>query len=514
VEHRQAQRLLTVRRRLWAAAVAIASVGVGCTSSDGLRSEPSPTASASAEPEQEPDPDPESVVPVEAGDDGIGDVYFSGYGNGGYDVRHYDIAVEWLPDTGELRGRTTVIAATTQQLEQFNLDLHLDVEQVVVNGEDATFEQVGRELVVSAPSLLDSGARLEVEVTYAGAPGELAVIDGQSPWHLTSDGAVVAGEPEAASAWFPSNDHPRDKATFDIAATVPRDMGVVSNGRLVGVVPVAGNRSTTRWRVTSPMATYLAYVALGDFRLERGRTPGGIPYLNAISEHLGRVQEPAERSLDAGAEVLDLFEREFGAYPFDIAGGTLANVNFGFALENQTRPVYSKVFFRRPNTEVIAHELAHQWFGNSVSLHSWSDIWLNEGLAVWASWLYRAEVEAGRAGGVERRLSRLLTRTFFQVEDDSDFWTVRIGDPGGDQLFSAPVYVRGAMAVQALRARIGPPDHRRLLRTWVRRYADGNASVADFTALAEQVSGEYLTQFFHVWLYRPGAPERTRAYGF
>ena len=503
-----------MRRRLWAAAVAVASVA-GCTSSDGLRVEGSPTASASADPEREPDPEPEPVVPVEAGDDGIGDVYFPGYGNGGYDVRHYDIAVEWLPDTGELRGRTTIVGSTTQELEQFNLDLHLDVEEVVVNGENVTFEQLGRELVVSAPSLLESGARLEVEVTYAGTPAELAVIDGQSPWHLTSDGAVVAGEPEAASAWFPSNDHPRDKATFDIAATVPSGMDVVSNGRLVGVVPVAEDRITTRWRVTSPMATYLAYVALGDFRLERGRTPGGIPYLNAISEHLGRVQGPAERSLDAGVEVLDVFEREFGAYPFDIAGGTLANVSFGFALENQTRPIYSKVFFRRPNTEVIAHELAHQWFGNSVSLHSWSDIWLNEGLAVWASWLYQADSESSSGpGGTERVLSRLLKRSYVQVEDDSDFWAVRIGDPGGDQLFSAPVYARGAMAVQALRARIGPADHRRLLRTWVRRHADGNASVADFTALAEQVSGDDLTVFFHSWLYRPGAPERTRANGF
>jgi aminopeptidase N len=488
-------------------------LGSGCTSPDEPPLDTSPTAPASPDPSQQPDPD--AVVPVDAGDDGIGDPYFPGYGNGGYDVRHYDIAVEWLPDTGALSGRTTIEAVTKQALEQFNLDLHLEVERVAVNGEDATFEQLGREVVVSAPAPLESRARLEVAVTYAGIPGELAVADGQSPWHLTSDGAVVAGEPEAASAWFPSNDHPRDKATYDIAVTVPGDMDVVSNGRLNGIVPVAGDRRTTRWRVTSPMATYLAYVALGDFRLERGRTPGGIPYLNAISEHLGRVEAPAERSLAAGADVLDLFEREFGPYPFDIAGGTLANVGFGFALENQTRPVYSKVFFRRPNTEVIAHELAHQWFGNSVSVHNWSDIWLNEGLAVWASWLYWAEVEAaGRPGGVERRLTRFLDWSHFQVEDDSAFWSVLIGDPGGDELFSEPVYVRGAMAVQALRARIGVPDHRRLLRTWVRRHADGNASVADFTALAEQVSGEDLAQFFDVWLYRPGVPERTRVNGF
>jgi aminopeptidase N len=495
---------------------AIALVGPACTSSDELPTAPSPTVSAPPEPEPGPgsQPQPDPGVPVRAGDDGIGDVYFPGYGNGGYDVRHYGIDIEWLPNTEELSGRTTVVAETTQELEQFNLDLHLEVEEVVVNGKDATFEQLGRELVVSAPAPLDAGARFEVEVTYAGTPGELDVASGQSPWHLTSDGAVVAGEPEAASVWFPSNDHPRDKATFDIAVTTPEDMEAVSNGRLVDVSQVGRDRITTRWRVTSPMATYLAYVALGDFRLEGGRTSGGIPYLNAISEHLGRVAAPAERSLQAGAGVLDLFEREFGAYPFDIAGGTLANVSFGFALENQTRPVYSKVFFRRPNLDVIAHELAHQWFGNSVSLHSWSDIWLNEGLAVWASWLYQAELlAAARPGGAERRLAAYLDRTHVQYEGDEDFWAVPIGDPGRDRLFSEPVYFRGAMAVQALRARIGVADHRRLLRTWVRRHADGNASVADFTALAEQVSGVDLGSFFDVWLYRPEAPERTRANG-
>jgi aminopeptidase N len=505
-----------VRRRLAAASAAIALVGSGCTSSDEPPTDPSATALASdPSPDSSPDSHSVPVVSAEAGDDGIGDAYFPGYGNGGYDVRHYDIDVEWHRDTRELSGRSTVVAVTTHALEQFNLDLHLDAERVVVNGEDATFEQTGRELVVSAPSPLDAGARIQVEVTYAGTPSELDIANGQSPWHLTSDGAVVAGEPEAASVWFPSNDHPRDKATFDIAVTVPWDMEAVSNGRLLDALPIGGERSTTRWRVTSPMATYLAYVALGDFRLEGGRTPGGIPYLNAISEHLGRVEAPAERSLAAGVEVLDLFEREFGPYPFDIAGGTLANVRFGFALENQTRPIYSKEFFRRPNTDVIAHELAHQWFGNSVSLHSWSDIWLNEGLAVWASWLYHAELAAaGRAAGVERRLSRYLHQSRVRYEGDHDFWSVPIGAPGDDQLFSEPVYVRGAMAVQALRARIGVAVHRRLLRTWVRRHGDGNASVADFTALAEQVSGEDLTHFFHVWLHRPGAPERTLANGF
>jgi aminopeptidase N len=258
----------------------------------------------------------------------------------------------------------------------------------------------------------------------------------------------------------------------------------------------------------------MAYVALGDFRFERGLTGGGVRYLYAISEHLGDVARPAIRSLRASDDVLDVFEREFGAYPFDISGGTLANVDFGFALENQTRPVYSTVFFRRVNVDVISHELAHQWFGNSVSLESWSDIWLNEGFATWASWLYQVRAAGLRPGLAERTLAGDLESGYRRIRDDAAFWEDPIGDPGSDGLFSGAVYFRGAMAVQALRNRMGAADHGRLLRAWVRRHRNGNASVDDFIALAERVAGVQLDGFFEVWLYGDEVPAHTRANGF
>jgi aminopeptidase N len=456
---------------------------------------------------------PEAAI-EDAGSAGIGDAYFPGYGNGGYDVRHYDIGVEWFPDSEQLTGRTTLTAVADQRLSRFNLDLHLRAQEVSVNGAPATFEQAGRELVVTPSSPLPARSRMLVDVTYAGAPAEADLSAGESAWHLTSDGAVVAGEPEAASAWFPSNDHPRDKATFDIAVTVPDGMDVVSNGRRIALVEAAQGGVTSSWRVTDPMATYLAYVAVGDFRFERGRTGGGVRYMYAVSEHLGDVARAAVRSLRASDDVLDVFEREFGAYPFDISGGTLANVDFGFALENQTRPVYSTVFFRRVNVDVISHELAHQWFGNSVSVESWSDIWLNEGFATWASWLYRVRAAGLRPGLAERTLAGDLESGYRRIRDDSAFWEVPIGDPGGDSLFSGAVYFRGAMAVQALRNRMGADGHGRLLRAWLRSHRNGNASVDDFIALAEQVADTELDGFFDVWLYGSEVPAHTRANGF
>ena len=495
-----------------ATASALALMAPACAASDGLVEEPTPTPTAATPTECTPAGDGVDCVEPDrdAGDEGIGDPYYPGYGNGGYDVQHYDIAVEWFPETETLSGDTTVRATTTQQLSQFNLDLQLAVKTVTVDDVEAAFEQAGRELVVTPASPLPADTPVTVRVTYEGAPADLD----DSAWHLTTDGAVLAGEPESASVWYPSNDHPRDKATFDIAVTAPHGMDVVSNGRLVGSDPSdAVGGVTRRWRVTSPMATYLAYVALGDFRFERGRTTNGVPYVYAISEHLGTVEAPAVASLRTSADVLDVFEAEFGPYPFDIAGGTLANVDFGFALENQTRPIYSTVFFSRRNVEVVAHELAHQWFGNSVSVTSWSDIWLNEGFATWASWLYRVRTRDVAKTMAEDLLARQLRSVYARAQDETAFWELPIGDPGPDDLFAEPVYFRGGMAVQALRNRIGVREHSELLRTWLRRHRDDDASVDDFISLAEQVSGEELDGFFDAWLFSTTAPEATEANG-
>jgi len=441
----------------------------------------------------------------DVGSPGIGDPYFKGYGNGGYDVRHYDIRVGWFPGGQRLEGTTTVTAVTTQRLRRFNLDLQIKATSVRVDGEPADFSQSGRELVITPASELAAGERMTVRVRYAGQPGRLSV-GNFGGWFRTDDGAVVLGEPVAATIWYPSNDHPRDKATFDIRVSTPAGMDAVSNGLRMSVRS-AGSRHTAHWRVTSPMATYLAYLALGDFRFERGRTAAGTPYLYAISEHLGRVRRPAVTSLRATGRAVDVFEAEFGPYPFDITGGTLVNDDFGFALENQTRPVYSKLFFGRRNTNVIAHEIAHQWFGDSVSVNRWRDIWLNEGFATWASWLYATRVE-------REPLNRQFAGTYRGYRGIPAMWRVRIGDPGPRRLFHIAVYDRGAMAVQALRNKIGVADHRRLLRTWLRTHRDGDATVRQFRVLAEKVSGVELDRFFRVWLFSDRRPEPTRANGF
>ncbi|MGI8993217.1 MAG: M1 family metallopeptidase [Nocardioidaceae bacterium] len=439
---------------------------------------------------------------------GAGDPYFPRYGNGGYDVRHYDISVDYRPRSERLVGDTTVTARATQRLTRFNLDLQLAASAVRVDGAPALWEQHGRELVVTPATPLRNDERFTVRVRYGGRPGAIDS-GGLGAWFETADGAVLAGEPEAATLWYPSNDHPIDKASFDIRVRTARGTDVVSNGRLTGKHRVGADR-VWHWRETAPMATYLAYVAFGDFTFQRGRTGGGVPYLYAISDHLGKKRKSAARSRHRSADVVDFYSRYFGAYPFDINGGTVANVRTGFALENQTRPVYSKEFFSRRggvNTGVIAHELSHMWFGNDVSVRRWRDIWLNEGFATWSSWFYAAH-RGGPSTDQQFRQAYRGLRSFHR------FWRVEIGDPGPKRLFDGAVYTRGAMALEAVRNVIGNADFFRILRTWVRTRGDGNGSIGGFHRLAERLSGGSLDHVFHVWLYTEHRPAVSKRNGF
>jgi aminopeptidase N len=168
----------------------------------------------------------------------------------------------------------------------------------------------------------------------------------------------------------------------------------------------------------------------------------------------------------------------------------------GFALETQTRPFYDEA----PGSVLVAHELAHEWFGNSVSLETWPEMWLNEGFATWAEWRWAEE-----AGG------RTTARRFADLRDEPPgkrrLWSPPPGAiPRPAQLFADSVYVRGAMTLEALRQRVGDRAFYAILREWVARHAYGNATIAEFVALAEALSERQLDRLFERWLYRPGKP--------
>ncbi|MEU1511274.1 M1 family metallopeptidase [Streptomyces sp. NPDC005811] len=447
---------------------------------------------------------PASAAGASPGAPGIGDPYYPAYGNGGYDVSHYDLRLTYRPATDELAGTATILARTTEDLSSFDLDFLLDVSEVRVNGATAAFATSGaHELVVTPKAPLAKGTPLTVVVRYSGVPSTKSAY-GFSTWHRTPDGAVAADEPESAWWWFPSNDHPLDKATYDVSVAVPDGTQAISNGTLQSATSRLGWTRYT-WRQNKPQATYLATLALGRFDLTTGTSEGGVPVVNAYSKDLGDNDGAARASVERTGEIVDWLSGVFGPYPFSSAGGYVPNTTTGFALETQGRVYYSpRQFANGANTSVVVHELAHQWYGDSVSLKGWKDIWLNEGFARYAQWLWSEHEGEGAA-------QELADYVYASHPADDAFWTVKPGDPGADRQFDIAVYDRGALAVQALRNEIGDEAFFAVLRGWPQSHAYGNADIADFRAYAEQVSGKPLGALFDTWLYQPAKPAEAAA---
>lgn len=467
-------------RRAAIAAVAVAALVLGGCTADN---DPEPGAAASPAPTFTP------------GSEGIGDPYFPTYGNGGYDVAGYDLKLRYDPKTGVLGGSATITATATQDLSAFNLDLaHLAARKVTVDGRGARSTAKGDELVVTPAAGIVNGRPFTVVVDYSGTPEALNNSTlGVGGWLRTKDGAFALGQPESASTWFPVNDHPKDKATFKLAMTVPAGVEALSNG--VPLERSTDNGWTTwNWVEAAPMASYLAMVVIGQYRVETG-THNGKPVVTATPESLP-ADGPGAKSIARTAEITDFLATQFGPYPFDAYGGiVLDDERVGYALETQTRPVYGNTFFGQgPDFEVIAHELAHQWFGDSVALERWKDIWLNEGFATYAEWLWRAHVGGGTVQSSFDRVYRGFN------------WTELTGEPGPQNLFGPAVYQRGAMTMHALRLTIGDKAFFELLKTWTSEQKNGTATTAEFIATAEKVSGKDLTALFDAWLIGGVAP--------
>ncbi|HEY7046857.1 MAG TPA: M1 family metallopeptidase [Jatrophihabitantaceae bacterium] len=447
------------------------------------------------------------------GSDGIGDPYYPRYGNGGYDVWHYTIAIDYDPATGVLTGDTTISARATQDLSRFDLDFLLPVTSATVNGRTATTTEYaydtparnyGGELVVTPAQAIRRGTGITIRVKYSGRPAD-TLVGGFSPWFKTPTGAVIADEAEASAWWFPANDHPLDKATYDVSMTVPAGLQAIGNGRLTGS-STHGGRSTYRWREDRPMATYLAFVAIGKYTVTNGRTSGGIPYTTAVAQQ--DVPPAAAVDIARTPEVIDWETQQWGPYPFDATGGVVPDLAFGYALETQTRPTYSSDFWDDgSDIYVVVHENAHQWYGDNVSVHHWSDIWLNEGFASFAEWRWSETHGDGSA-------QSLFDSTYAKYPANDPFWTVKVGDPGVNNIFANPIYERGPMVLQALRNRIGDSTFFSLMRLWPLVHRYGNATIQQFESLAESLSGQQLQTFFQNWLFTPTKPAPTAENGF
>ncbi|WP_033341904.1 M1 family metallopeptidase [Catenuloplanes japonicus] len=435
---------------------------------------------------------------------GVGDSYYPEYGNGGYDVGHYDIRLRYYPETDRLTGTTTILATATQDLSTFNLDFVLRTGAVRVNNRPATAVRRGdHELVVTPARPVLKGQTLTVVVEYDDVPSSV-VAAGFTSWNRTEDGALAVNEPEIAWWWYPSSDHPTDKAGYDVSVLVPDGVEAISNGVPTRwAEPAFAGWSRWAWRQEKPQAPYLAFLAIGDFETYRDTAADGSPIVTAYNTRLDEATAAAAKSsVERTSEILDWEAGLFGPYPFTARGGVVTGAgDQGFALENQTRPVYDgRSFIRGSNNSLIVHELAHQWFGDSVSVGDWKEIWLNEGFASYAQWLWSEDQGEGTADEIADYVYSVV------YPADDPFWQVLPGDPGSTRLFDDAVYDRGALTLHALRSAVGDETFFAILKAWATSHRYGNGRTPAFIALAEQLSGQDLDALFQTWLYTPGRP--------
>jgi len=445
-----------------------------------------------------PSPSPStSAVQFGPGADGLGDVLYPLAGNGGYDVGNYDLSVVYDPATGKLNAHAIITATATQNLNRFDLDFHgLDVGLVSVDDAAATYGRTGDELVITPAANLPTGHTFVVSIAYSGVPKPYDEPDlGTDGFLARGDGAVAIGEPEVAASWFPVNDHPRDKATYTIRISAPDGLDVLSNG-VQQSSQSSNGYTTTTWRVSVPMASYLATMVIGHYRVVRS-THDGRPVITAVARSLPTY---IDAQLARTPEVIDFLSSQFGPYPFDAEGGIVIDEpRVRYALENQTRPIYGDAFFgpRTDSMFVIAHELAHQWYGDSVSVTQWQDIWLNEGFATYAEWLWNEHTGSETVGAA-------FTRTY---NTSDKLWPIPPGKPTTkSQVFGSSVYDRGAMVLQALRVKVGDTAFFGILRDWAAQHRAGNATTDQFMALAEKDSGMSLKPLFDAWLFGTTKP--------
>jgi len=447
-----------------------------------------------------------SALAQDVTQDSLGDTYFPDLGNGGYDALHYHLDVTPDFDTEILDVTATIDILATQDLEEFNLDFWgFTITEMLVNGEPADYQRNDIELTImpSTPILADEQAT--ISIAYNGEPRDGVEVQAQflvsAGWVFHAAGSLVVSEPFGASLWYPVNDHPQDKATYSFDITVPAPYVVATNGLLTEIIE-EDDMLTYKSETDDLTASYLVTVQIGDYILDESQMGNDVPIRNYFAQayYLDALTVFADTR-----NMIAFYEGIIGEYPFDVYGSIVSDFDLPFALETQTLSTYgTKILENSPQTQItLAHELLHQWFGNSVSPARWQDIWLNEGFATYLSLLWAEEKYGSRVvpNIIQEWYTTSVDPVFFASSPEA------IGNPTQEFFLHRSIYWKGALTLHALRLEVGDDVFFEIIRTYYQTFRDSHATIEDFIALANDVSQEDLSEFFDSWLYQKDIPE-------
>lgn len=426
------------------------------------------------------------------------DPYLPNAGNHGYRVSRYELELTYKVSSNRLAGKATITAATTEIRGRFTFDLSqsLAVSKVSVNGTRWKYGHQHGKLTVTAPQKLPVGGALSVTVQYAGTPKPIRGPWGEVGWEELAEGAIVASQPNGAASWFPCDDHPGSKASYRISVTTDSPYHALANGTLVRKQVRAGH-TTWVYEQSEPMATYLATIQIGPYERRRVTDTGPVPMHAVLPQ---RLRTPFEHDFARQPQMMETFVRLFGPYPFDEYTVVVTDDDLEIPVEAQGISVFGANHCAGDggSERLVAHELAHQWFGNSLTLASWRDIWLHEGFACYAEWLWSQESGGPSAQEIATQVHRIQSGLPYDLI---------LGDPGPALMFDDRVYKRGALALHALRAELGDDGFFDLLREWTARHRHGTVTTEEFTDLAGHFTDRSLRPLWERWLSSVQLPD-------
>ena len=424
------------------------------------------------------------------------DPYLPGHGDVRFQVDHYDLHLDYRVHSNHLEAKALLQLTAVEQLADLTLDLHaLEVTSLRVTGAAvARWTHRSSRIRIRLRAPVAPGAALTVAITYRGRPRTMPGPDGPTGWEELTDGVLVAAQPHGAPTWFPCNDRMADKATYRVTVRTDPGYRVVSNGTLTAERRL-GRRVEWVHEQHRPMATYLATLQIGRYVLEPQASPAAP---SALVAPAGRM--PAARAAFSDQpRMIATFAEMFGPYPFDAYTVVVTDDALEIPLESQTLSTFGTNHLSRvwEAQRLIAHELAHQWFGNTVTAASLSDIWLHEGFACYAEWLWSEAVGRTTAQEEARRHHALLAR---RSQD------LVLTDPGAHRTFDDRVYKRGALTLHILRRAVGDDAFFALLRSWVDTHRFGVVTTADFEAMVRTRTGVDPVALLGPWLRERALP--------
>lgn len=433
------------------------------------------------------------------------DSYLPDHGDRSWGAEHYALVLDYTVATNRLAGKATIEAVAVEDLRRVVLDLsRLDVTKLTVDGRPpARFTKRRHRLVVTLREPITAGSSFTVVVTYAGNPRPLVERHhAEAGWEELTDGVIVAGQPHGAPTWFPCNDRPDDKASYSITLSTQPDYTVVANG-LLRQRKRRGSAVSWTYEQSAPMATYLATVQLGRYETREQTSHDGVPLLALVPSGT-RIDPPGfAAGFGRQPEMMQVFSDLFGPYPFDSYAAVITADELEIPLESQSLSTFGINFVSDDwdAVRLVAHELSHQWFGNAVTLGRWRDIWLHEGFACYAEWIWS---EASGAESADVWARRHHARVAAKPQD------LLLSDPGPELMFDDRVYKRGALTLHALRLLVGDSAFFDLLRSWVAERSGGSVETADFIAhtlaACPDTDSAVLGDLFNAWLHATALP--------